>query len=143
MLLDAGARPSPDGKGWALDRHNQATSDSATGLHGLTTHDSDRADKSASIGLLLEQHNASRRVYIKSLMPGGPAFLDARLKQGDRLLSVDGVSVHGMDLSHVFEMIKGPPGTEANHRPSCLSMCPLDSAIACAEAKSVWGGSAC
>lgn len=143
MMLDAGARPSPDDKGWTVDRHHQATTDSATGLHGLTTQDGDRADKSASIGLLLEQHNASRRVYIKSLMPGGPAFMDARLKQGDRLLSVDGFSVHGMDLSHVFEMIKGPPGTEAKHHPSCLSMCPLDFAMAFAEAKSVLGGGAC
>lgn len=111
---NAGAKHSTTGSGWVADHNYQAASESASRPQEISGPDGTRGvDKSASIGLLLEQHNASRRVYIKSLMPGGPAFLDARLKQGDRLLSVDGVAVHGMDLSHVFEMIKGAAGTEA------------------------------
>ena len=68
--------------------------------------------KTGSIGLLLEQHNVTRRVFVKSLMPGGPAHRDGRLREGDRLISVDEYTVQGLDLSIVFDMIKGAPGTK-------------------------------
>jgi hypothetical protein len=70
-------------------------------------------DKSGSLGLLLEQHHVTRRVFVKSMMPGGPAHKDGRVCEGDRLLSVDGYTLQGLDLSAVFEMIKGLPGTKA------------------------------
>jgi hypothetical protein len=69
-------------------------------------------DKSGSIGLLLEQHRLTGHVFIKSLMPGGPAQRNARLRKGDRLLTVDGNAVNGLELSEVFDMIKGKPGTQ-------------------------------
>jgi C-terminal processing protease CtpA/Prc len=74
--------------------------------------DSPSAEKSGSIGLLLEQHNVTRSIFVKSLMPGGPAHRDGRLRQGDRLISVDGNGIAGLDLTVVFEMIKGVPGTK-------------------------------
>jgi len=73
--------------------------------------------------LLLEQHNVTRRIFVKSLMPGGPAYRDGRLRQGDRLISVDGAAVQGLELAVVFEMIKGLPGTKVCfHSPSLLSI---------------------
>ena len=69
-------------------------------------------EQSASIGLLLEQHNVTREIFVKSLMPGGPAHRDGRLQEGDQLLSVDSFVVQGQKLSAVFEMIKGIPGTK-------------------------------
>lgn len=82
------------------------------------------ADKSGSIGLLLEQHNVTRRIFVKSLMPGGPAHRDGRLRPGDRLISVDGTAVQGSELNVVFEMIKGLPGTKVClHSANLLSIC--------------------
>ena len=73
-------------------------------------------DNRGSIGLLLEQHKVTGNVFIKNLMPGGPAQNDGRLRAGDRLLAVDGIIVNGVDLPRVFQMIKGAPGTEARLR---------------------------
>jgi len=108
-LHASGAQRSPDDDGSTLARPSNAVS----GPQAFSNTIASGGDKSASIGLLLEQHNATRRMFIKSLMPGGPAQVDGRLKQGDRLLSVDGVAVQGLELSQVFDMIKGAPGTQA------------------------------
>ena len=85
-------------------------------------------EQSASIGLLLEQNNVTSEIFVKSLMPGGPAHRDGRLQEGDQLLSVDSFVVQGQKLSAVFEMIKGIPGTKVTptvhdqYPPSPLSL---------------------
>lgn len=45
-------------------------------------------------------------IYIKTILPRGAAIVDGRLKPGDRLLEVDGVSVTGRTQSDVVQMLR-------------------------------------
>lgn len=47
-------------------------------------------------------------VFVKEVRPGGPAHV-AGLKTGDRLLSVNGLSVNGMQYAHVVSIIQQIP----------------------------------
>ncbi|XP_057215875.1 tyrosine-protein phosphatase non-receptor type 13 isoform X2 [Triplophysa rosa] len=46
---------------------------------------------------------------ISSITPGGPADIDGRLKPGDRLLSVNDVSLEGLSHERVVEILHGTP----------------------------------
>ncbi|XP_054994829.1 tyrosine-protein phosphatase non-receptor type 13 isoform X3 [Sorex araneus] len=48
-------------------------------------------------------------VFISSVMPGGPADLDGRLKPGDRLISVDSVSLEGVSHHAAIEILQNAP----------------------------------
>jgi len=67
-----------------------------------------------SIGAMLRSEDGYAK--IESLVPGGPAQLDGRLKVGDRISAVaqgqgDYVDVREMRLDKVVEMIRGKKGT--------------------------------
>src|SRR5437763_16948499 len=68
------------------------------------------------IGAMLRSEDGYAK--IESLVPGGPAQLDGRLKVGDRITAVaqaqaDYVDVREMRLDKVVEMIRGKKGTRA------------------------------
>uniref|UniRef100_A0A8C3YW66 FERM and PDZ domain containing 2 n=1 Tax=Catagonus wagneri TaxID=51154 RepID=A0A8C3YW66_9CETA len=46
-------------------------------------------------------------IYVKSIVPGGPAAKEGRILQGDRLLQVDGVSLCGLTHKQAVQCLKG------------------------------------
>src|SRR5438309_5621656 len=78
------------------------------------------------IGAMLRSEDGYAK--IESLVPGGPAQVDGRLKVGDRTTAVgqsagDPVDVRDMRLDKVVEMIRGKKGTRVK-----LLVIPADSA---------------
>jgi carboxyl-terminal processing protease len=78
------------------------------------------------IGAMLRTEDGYAK--IESLVPGGPAQVDGRLKVGDRITAVgqatgDVVDVRDMRLDKVVEMIRGKKGTKVH-----LLVIPADSA---------------
>ncbi|MEY2493058.1 MAG: carboxyl-terminal processing protease [Verrucomicrobiota bacterium] len=78
------------------------------------------------IGAMLRTEDGYAK--IESLVPGGPAQVDGRLKVGDRITAVgqaagDVVDVRDMRLDKVVEMIRGKKGTKVR-----LLVIPADSA---------------
>ncbi|XP_040603651.1 FERM and PDZ domain-containing protein 2 isoform X2 [Mesocricetus auratus] len=47
-------------------------------------------------------------IYVKSIIPGGPAAKEGQILQGDRLLQVDGVSLRGLTHKQAVQCLKGP-----------------------------------
>ncbi|XP_074855678.1 FERM and PDZ domain-containing protein 2 [Carettochelys insculpta] len=45
-------------------------------------------------------------IYVKSVIPGGPADKDGQIKKGDRLLEVDGISLRGITHKQAVECLK-------------------------------------
>jgi len=68
--------------------------------------------KLAGVGMLLESTSESGRIYIKYLVPGGPAALSGKIRISDQLLKVEDVNVYGLPLDKVFDLILGEEGTE-------------------------------
>src|SRR5437762_9155515 len=78
------------------------------------------------IGAMLRTEDGYAK--IESLVPGGPAQVDGRLKVGDRITAVgqasgDLIDVRDMRLDKVVEMIRGKKGTKVK-----LLVIPADSA---------------
>lgn len=48
-------------------------------------------------------------IYIKSLLPNGPADMDGRVQIGDRILQVNGISLVGVTHKQAVETIKMAP----------------------------------
>ncbi|XP_053717604.1 glutamate receptor-interacting protein 1 isoform X7 [Synchiropus splendidus] len=53
-----------------------------------------------------EDRNKSRPVVITTIRPGGPADREGTIKPGDRLLSIDGIRLHGSTLSEAMSILK-------------------------------------
>ncbi|XP_017653915.1 FERM and PDZ domain-containing protein 2 isoform X2 [Nannospalax galili] len=47
-------------------------------------------------------------IYVKSIIPEGPAAKEGQILQGDRLLQVDGVSLCGLTHKQAVQCLKGP-----------------------------------
>ncbi|XP_058527397.1 FERM and PDZ domain-containing protein 2 [Ochotona princeps] len=47
-------------------------------------------------------------IYVKSIVPGGPAAKEGQILHGDRLLQVDGVSLCGLTHKQAVQCLKGP-----------------------------------
>ncbi|XP_075456444.1 glutamate receptor-interacting protein 1 isoform X14 [Ascaphus truei] len=60
-----------------------------------------------------EDRNKSRPVIITCVRPGGPADREGTIKPGDRLLSVDGIRLHGTTHAEAMSILK-QCGQEAN-----------------------------
>ncbi|XP_063314846.1 tyrosine-protein phosphatase non-receptor type 13 isoform X2 [Pelobates fuscus] len=48
-------------------------------------------------------------LFINSITPGGPAGVDGRLKPGDRLISVNGISLEGVSHQTALDILQGSP----------------------------------
>eukprot|EP00960_Hanusia_phi_P027686 746962-Hanusia_phi.AAC.2 len=84
--------------------------------------------KLAGVGMLLESTSESGRIYIKYIVPGGPAALCGKIRISDQLLKgdlraaseatdsfpVEDVNVYGLPLDKVFDLILGEEGTEVS-----------------------------
>ena len=69
----------------------------------------DTGGEYGGVGLeLVRERNA---VWVRGVFDRSPAHR-AGLRRGDRVTSVDGVSVAPMDLSEVVHRLRGPPGSE-------------------------------
>mmetsp|Transcript_31310 Transcript_31310/g.78758 ORF Transcript_31310/g.78758 Transcript_31310/m.78758 type:complete len:394 (+) Transcript_31310:47-1228(+) len=68
------------------------------------------AATSAGVGLLLERNNDAA-VYVRKLVPGGPAADCGQILVNDRLLFVDGVDVTPYSLDQIFDRINGEEGS--------------------------------
>ncbi|KAJ8373602.1 hypothetical protein SKAU_G00041820 [Synaphobranchus kaupii] len=53
-----------------------------------------------------EDRNKSRPVVITTIRPGGPADREGTVKSGDRLLSIDGIRLHGTSHSEAMSILK-------------------------------------
>ncbi|XP_052430075.1 glutamate receptor-interacting protein 1-like [Carassius gibelio] len=53
-----------------------------------------------------EDRNKSRPVTITTIRPGGPADREGTIKPGDRLLSIDGIRLHGMSHAEAMSILK-------------------------------------
>ncbi|XP_039891828.1 glutamate receptor-interacting protein 1 isoform X7 [Simochromis diagramma] len=53
-----------------------------------------------------EDRNKSRPIVITTIRPGGPADREGTIKPGDRLLSIDGIRLHGSTLSEAMSILK-------------------------------------
>ncbi|XP_042258749.1 glutamate receptor-interacting protein 1 isoform X3 [Thunnus maccoyii] len=53
-----------------------------------------------------EDRNKSRPIVITTIRPGGPAEREGTVKPGDRLLSIDGIRLHGSTLSEAMSILK-------------------------------------
>ncbi|XP_024143106.1 glutamate receptor-interacting protein 1 isoform X1 [Oryzias melastigma] len=53
-----------------------------------------------------EDRNKSRPIVITTIRPGGPADREGTVKPGDRLLSIDGIRLHGSTLSEALSILK-------------------------------------
>uniref|UniRef100_A0A8C8W0P5 FERM and PDZ domain containing 2 n=1 Tax=Peromyscus maniculatus bairdii TaxID=230844 RepID=A0A8C8W0P5_PERMB len=69
-------------------------------------------------------------IFVKSIIPGGPAAKEGQIRQGDRLLQVDGVSLSGLTHKQAVQYLKGP-GQVARlvlerRGPRAAPQCPSD-----------------
>ncbi|XP_051895284.1 LOW QUALITY PROTEIN: tyrosine-protein phosphatase non-receptor type 13 [Pristis pectinata] len=48
-------------------------------------------------------------IFVTTILPGGPAELDRRLNPGDRLISVNGVSLEGVTHNEAVEILQNAP----------------------------------
>eukprot|EP00079_Xenopus_tropicalis_P020214 XP_012810882.1 PREDICTED: tyrosine-protein phosphatase non-receptor type 13 isoform X3 [Xenopus tropicalis] len=48
-------------------------------------------------------------IFISSITPGGPADLDGRLKPGDRLISINNISLEGVSHQSALDILQGCP----------------------------------
>ncbi|XP_027627319.1 FERM and PDZ domain-containing protein 2 [Tupaia chinensis] len=69
-------------------------------------------------------------IYVKSIVPGGPAAKEGQIQQGDRLLQVDGVSLRGLTHRQAVQCLKGP-GQAARlvlqrRGPGAAQQCPAN-----------------
>ncbi|CAG14646.1 unnamed protein product, partial [Tetraodon nigroviridis] len=53
-----------------------------------------------------EDRNKSRPIVVTNLRPGGPADREGTIKPGDRLLSIDGIRLHGNTLAEAMSILK-------------------------------------
>ncbi|XP_073802323.1 glutamate receptor-interacting protein 1 isoform X49 [Danio rerio] len=53
-----------------------------------------------------EDRNKSRPVTITTIRPGGPADREGTIKPGDRLLSIDGIRLHGASHAEAMSILK-------------------------------------
>ncbi|KPP62181.1 hypothetical protein Z043_119646, partial [Scleropages formosus] len=53
-----------------------------------------------------EDRNKSRPVVITTVRPGGPADREGTIKPGDRLLSIDGIRLHGTSHTEAMSILK-------------------------------------
>lgn len=93
-------------------RNNQST-------HDMNYSSYSQVQSSAGVGLLLERNNENA-VYVRKLVPGGPAADCGQILVNDRLLFVDGVDVTPYSLDQVFDRINGDEGSRTSIPYSCL-----------------------
>ena len=60
-------------------------------------------ERSAGIGLLLTQDTPTGHIFVKEIVAGSAAAEDGRISVGDQLISVDGHSLQGIHLKHVWD----------------------------------------
>ncbi|XP_063068699.1 glutamate receptor-interacting protein 1 [Engraulis encrasicolus] len=53
-----------------------------------------------------EDRNKSRPIVITTIRPGGPADREGTIKPGDRLLSIDGIRLHGTSHAEAMSILK-------------------------------------
>jgi carboxyl-terminal processing protease len=69
--------------------------------------------KFTGIGIYLHQDQTTKQLIISSTIPGAPAE-KAGFKRGDIIVSVNGVSTAGKDISGVSSLIQGKEGTSVS-----------------------------
>ncbi|MFL5613440.1 MAG: S41 family peptidase [Gemmatimonadaceae bacterium] len=61
-------------------------------------------------GMLLEQQPGAD-VSVQRVFPNTPAA-EAGVQEGDRILAIDGISTHGLEIDKVSEKLRGNPGSQ-------------------------------
>ncbi|XP_078067465.1 ligand of Numb protein X 2b [Mustelus asterias] len=72
----------------------------------ITLHKSNSESWGFSIVGGFEESQDNQPFFIKTIVPGTPAYFDGRLKCGDEIVAVNGVSTAGMSNSAVIPMLK-------------------------------------
>jgi hypothetical protein len=68
--------------------------------------------QTAGVGLLLEKMNNYSGIYVQEVVPGGSAWQDGNLLEGDEITEIDGVVVRDMELPAITKLIVGPLGSQ-------------------------------
>jgi carboxyl-terminal processing protease len=83
------------------------------GAEGMTEFSISMELKLCGIGVVLSQDNGE--VKVESIVPGGPASKDGRMRKGDRIIGIggdDGVEdVSGLRIDKIVRKIRGEQGT--------------------------------
>jgi hypothetical protein len=69
-----------------------------------------KGPRMCGIGVLFHQDETTgvKRIVVAQTAAGGPADRTGRVRQGDLLVRIDGMDVHGQDLEYVSKYILGP-----------------------------------
>jgi hypothetical protein len=68
--------------------------------------------QTAGVGLLLEKMKNYKGIYVQDIVPGGSAWQDGNLQEGDEITMIDGVVVRDMELPAITKLIVGPVGAQ-------------------------------
>eukprot|EP00960_Hanusia_phi_P072112 767704-Hanusia_phi.AAC.6 len=68
-------------------------------------------EKNVGVGIVFEEPVGASPLRIESLVPGSGADACGELKQGDELLTIDGVDVEGKSAADLAKHFQGPAGT--------------------------------
>lgn len=94
------------------------TSDSPAKLEGMRENDDrqddvfivelEKGDEGIGLGLIDGLYTPLRSpgIYVRTLVAGGPAIKDGRLRLGDRILAVNGTSLVGADYQSAMQQIR-------------------------------------
>ncbi|XP_005994986.1 ligand of Numb protein X 2b isoform X2 [Latimeria chalumnae] len=74
--------------------------------HDIILHKSNSESWGFSIVGGHDENRLNQPFFIKTVVPGTPAFFDGRLKCGDEIVAVNGVSATGMNNSALIPMLK-------------------------------------
>lgn len=64
------------------------------------------------VGLGVEIRPGFGGVYIQSVLPNGPAARGGMLKDGDKIVKIDGTAVAGLDIGQVSKLLRGTADTK-------------------------------
>ena len=103
---------------------NLAALASSDSLHPQVELTDAKGPRMCGIGVLFHQDQTTgvKRIVVAQTAPGGPADRTGRVRQGDLLVRIDGMDVHGQDLEYVSKYILGPEGSVVR-----LGFCNSDS----------------
>jgi carboxyl-terminal processing protease len=69
------------------------------------------AGEISGVGVQLQRDSASQSIYVTNVLPGSPAE-ERGLRQGDRILLVDGQSTDRLSLNGVSQLLKGEASSQ-------------------------------
>ena len=98
----------------AIERRPSTDRKRTTGSEGISPGKPTAIDKIGGVGMLIERYEDrdNSQIVVKSLIKGGAAEQDGRVRPGDFLLAVDGKEVRDAKVESVSKLISGTEGSK-------------------------------